>query len=248
MTDTTPFALVLDTETTGVDPLEARLVTAYVGVMSHDGTILIGQEFLANPGVEIPEAAAAVHGITTEHARANGRQPSAVLSELTAILFSTRNLPIVAYNAAYDMTLLLREGHRHLPADDAGAFEELLRERPVIDPFIIDKEMDKWRKGSRKLIDTARHYGVELSEEEAHGAAADAIAGGRVALALLRKYDNIAPPRINWQTLHNAQIDWKAAQAESFQTWLRSKAPADRRDPNATISAEWPIQSIQEAA
>lgn len=238
MTDTTPFALVLDTETTGVDPLEARLVTAYVGVMSQDGTILIGQEFLADPGVEIPEAAAAVHGITTEYVREHGRHPGAVLGDLGGILASTRHLPIVAYNASYDLTLLLQEAKRHLPDEGGRFFEQLLRERSVIDPLVLDRRLDKYRRGSRKLIDTARHYGVELSEEEAHGAAADAIAGGRVALAVLREFPQIAPPRFSFQELHHSQIEWKREQAASLQAYFRTTGGK----PDAVVSGDWPIQ------
>jgi DNA polymerase-3 subunit epsilon len=242
--DTTPFALVLDTETTGANPLEARLVTVYAGVMSQDGTILIGQEMLADPGVEIPEGAAAVHGITTEYAREHGRHPGAVLGDLGAILASTRNLPVVAYNAAYDMTLLLQESKRHLPAEGAAAFEELLRERSVVDPLVLDKQLDKYRKGSRKLIDSAAHYGVQLSEEEAHGAAADAIAGGRVALAILRKFPQIAPPRFSIKELHYSQIEWKREQAASLQDYFRTKGGK----PDAIVAGDWPIQTAREAA
>jgi DNA polymerase-3 subunit epsilon len=242
--DTTPFALVLDTETTGANPLEARLVTAYVGVMSQDGTILIGQEMLANPGVEIPEGAAAVHGISTEYAREHGREPGAVLGELGAILMDTRGLPIVAYNASYDLTLLLQEAERHLSAEGATVFEDLLRERMVIDPLVIDKAMDKYRKGSRKLIDTAAHYGVELSEEEAHGAAADAIAGGRVALAILAKFKQISPPRFSFRELHHSQITWKAEQAKSLQDYFRGKGGK----PDAVVNPTWPIYTEELAA
>ncbi len=69
--------LGFDTETTGVDPSGDRLVTAALvwraepqadGVRPQSVTT-----WLADPGVEIPEAAAAVHGVTTERARAEGR-------------------------------------------------------------------------------------------------------------------------------------------------------------------------------
>ena len=68
--------LGFDTKTTGVDPLKDHLVTAAVvsrGSLGADGAR--GQDvrtWLADPGVEIPEAAAAVHGITTERARTEG--------------------------------------------------------------------------------------------------------------------------------------------------------------------------------
>lgn len=232
----TPFALTFDTETTGVDPLEARLVTAYFAVVDEQGDPLIEQGFLVNPGIEIPDAASAVHGVTTSQATEHGRAPRDVLADIYAILADTTPLPLLAYNAAYDCTLLLEEARRHASAEAAKAFEEALRARPVIDPHVIDKAVDKYRKGSRKLIDTAAHYGVTLSEEDAHGASADALAAAKVAIAMFRKFPKYAPPHLSWTLLHDIQADWKQEQSASLQAYFR------RTDPAATVSGQWPIQ------
>ena len=89
--------LGFDTETTGVDPLGDRLVTAAVvscGPLGADGAR--GRDvrtWLADPGVEIPEAAAAVHGITTERARAEGRPAAQVLEEVAGAPRSSPSTP-----------------------------------------------------------------------------------------------------------------------------------------------------------
>ena len=62
---------MFDLETTGVDVTTDRIVTAHVGLLGPDGVALRSQSWLADPGVEIPEGATAVHGITTAHARAH---------------------------------------------------------------------------------------------------------------------------------------------------------------------------------
>ena len=68
-----------DLETTGKDPREARIVTASIVLVDDGGTVVERYEWLADPGMDIPEEAAAIHGITTAHAQANG-QPAAVVA------------------------------------------------------------------------------------------------------------------------------------------------------------------------
>ena len=91
---------VFDLETTGVDVESDRVVTAYVGVLDAAGRQIAARSWLADPGVPIPEGATAVHGITTEHARAEGRPSPEVVAEVTAALRSLleQNVPVVAYN------------------------------------------------------------------------------------------------------------------------------------------------------
>lgn len=239
--DSVPFAVSFDTETTHPDPLVARLVTAYFAVVDENGDPIIEQEFLVNPGVEIPAEAIAVHGVTNERAQQFGASPAAVLGDIYAILIDTASLPLLAYNAAYDLTLLLEEARRHASPEAAKAFEETLRARSVIDPHVIDKAVDKYRKGSRKLIHTAEHYGIALSEEDAHGASADALAAAKVAVAIFRRFPQYAPPKLSWPLLHEWQIDRKAEQAASLQSYFR------RTDPNAVVSGQWPIQEREAA-
>ena len=66
-----------------------------------------------------------------------------------------RGLPIVAYNAAYDLSVLEREAERYglTPLPGPG---------PVIDPLVIDKAVDQYRRGKRTLTAAAAHYGVAL--------------------------------------------------------------------------------------
>jgi DNA polymerase-3 subunit epsilon len=66
---------VFDLETTGLDLQTSRIVTAAVAVLNANGEAVEVHEWLVNPGIEIPEAAANVHGITTEMAQANGVEP-----------------------------------------------------------------------------------------------------------------------------------------------------------------------------
>ncbi len=103
----------LDLETTSADPTEARIVTASVVLAGHH-LGLVKRSWLVDPGVEIPAEATAIHGITTEQARREGRpdrEAVPAIAGLVAELWRT-GIPVVIYNATYDLTVLDRELRR----------------------------------------------------------------------------------------------------------------------------------------
>ena len=219
---------VFDLETTGLDLREARIVTACAVEIDQDGRITgPNQEWLADPGIEIPEAASNVHGVTTEIARANGRAAKEVISELLGTLrgFFSRGLPVVAFNAPYDFTILHYEALRH-------GLEPIQEPMPVIDPMVLDKYVDTYRSGKRTLEVASRIYGVKL--EDAHNATADAVAAGRVAQAIARKYSEKLPDDV--VALHNSQIEWSANQDASYEKFRRGSSP------DFTIQRGWPLK------
>jgi DNA polymerase-3 subunit epsilon len=223
---------VFDLETTGIDVETARIVTAHVGLIDATGASIAHGEWLADPGVEIPEQASAVHGISTERARAEGRPAAEVVAEIVAALRAVfaRGVPLVVYNAPYDLTLLDREARRH-GVEPLGEVGEI---GCVVDPLVIDKAVDRFRKGKRTLEAAASVYGVVL--DDAHDAGADAVAAGRVAQAMARRY----PEQLDVPTtdLHDLQVGWCSTQAASFQEYMR------RKDPTFTTSGEWPHRSL----
>ena len=216
---------VFDLETTGIETETSRIVSAYVGVVDALGAPK-GVSWLADPGVEIPAQASAVHGITTERARAEGRDAAEVVAEIVAVLRAllAQGVPIVIYNAAYDLTLLNRECLRY-------AIEPLDGPLPIIDPLVIDRAMDRYRKGKRTLEAAAEYYGVELMD--AHDAEADAVAAGRVAQAIARKYSDALGADVT--LVHTHQVGWAAESATSFQEYMRRT-----KDPAFVADGAWP--------
>jgi DNA polymerase-3 subunit epsilon len=219
-----------DVETTGRDPLEARIVTASIVLVDGTGRPLEHHEWLVDPGVDIPREASAIHGVTTAQARSQGRDAAEAAAEISSVLggFFAEEIPVMAFNASYDFTVLAAECTRHglLPC----------RPRPVIDPFVLDKQMDRYRRGKRTLTAMSELYGVRL--EAAHTSAADALATIGVADALARKYPQLA---IDPLDLHDAQITWCERQAANFQEWLR------RTNPDALVDGLWPLREAREA-
>ncbi|HEY9498009.1 MAG TPA: exonuclease domain-containing protein [Terrimesophilobacter sp.] len=217
---------VFDLETTGIDVETSRIVSANVSVIGPDGVSLERQDWLADPGIEIPPQASAVHGITTERARADGRPALEVIAEILAALRSIfdRGLALTVYNAPYDLTLLNREAVRY-------GLAPLLDPAPVIDPLVIDKAVDRYRKGKRTLEAAAIVYGVELTD--AHDAGADAIAAGRVAQAMAARHP--VELGIGALELHRRQVGWSAEQSANFAAYMRRTHNPDFRE-----NAGWP--------
>lgn len=222
---------VFDTETTGLDLRESRIVTACLVELDADGQVVSDRpEWLTDPGIEIPESAAAVHGVTTEHARAHGRPSAEVIEELLQAIRGCfeRNIPVVAYNAPYDFTILHFEALRH-------GLEPLNDPWPVLDPLIIDKGLDTYRRGKRRLEAVAEHYGVALSD--AHNATADAIAAGRVMQAIAKRFASKLPADL--EEMKALQTTWAKSQAESFARYLRENGK-----PEAIADLGWPVREV----
>ncbi|WP_353067242.1 exonuclease domain-containing protein [Arcanobacterium hippocoleae] len=225
-----------DTETTGINPLTDRLVTASVIVVDEQGTHK--HYWLADPGIEIPERAVQVHGISTQKAQTEGRPVAEVLEEVASLLSMhlRENHPIVAFNAGYDLTLLENELRRHdLPTLAARIGQEIA---PVLDPFLLDKYLDKWRKGKRKLENVAMHYQV-WADDAFHNAEADVLATLRVLGAMIEKYSgNTEGKDIAAMDLADLMRIQGEVHAES-EAYFRNLAIKNGRAP-ANISG-WPI-------
>jgi DNA polymerase-3 subunit epsilon len=219
---------VFDLETTGLDLQTSRIVTAAVAVLDANGEPIEIHEWLVNPGIEIPEAAANVHGITTEMAKANGVEPAPAIAEIIAVLAKLeKDMPLVAFNAPYDFSILKSEAERY------GI--EPLEPKAVIDPLVLDRQMVKFRsgKGSRNLVALCRDYQVELLD--AHNSTADAIAAGRLAQRQASKFPQL---NVEISALHASQAIWSDEQSLDFEKWFKQQ---DRPDYRAVLG--WPIKN-----
>ena len=208
-----------DTETTGIDVWNDRIVTATIARI--DGPNVETLTWLINPGIDIPQAATDVHGITTQHAQENGQNPAEAIREITAVISDAH--PVVAFNASYDFTILTAEAERHGTRVDVPA---------VIDPHVIDKHVDPRRRGKRTLTATCEHYGVK--QTDAHDATGDALAAARLAWTLTERHPDLL--QVDPTELHQAQIGWRRDQAESLARYfVRQGRPDD-------VARDWPIQ------
>ncbi|MFB9348817.1 3'-5' exonuclease [Streptomyces heliomycini] len=232
MTWTTGPLAAFDLETTGTDIETDRIVTAAVVRLEPDGGVSTERTWLLDPGVAIPEEAAAIHGISTAQARAQGAPAPRAVEEVTQTVAEVlrAGTPLVVMNARYDLSLLDRECRRY------GL--ESLSERlgslpsPVIDPLVIDKHIDKYRKGKRALHALCAHYGVSL--DDAHDARADAVAAARVVRRLGEKHRPVGT--MSLADLHDLQVRAAAEQSASLQAYLRRTT-----NPAAVVERAWPV-------
>ncbi len=222
-----------DTETTGVDVDRDRIVTAALvhrpGRSAPDHV----RSWLVDPGMPIPAAATAVHGIDTATAHVHGRRAVEAVEEIARAVVEVfrRGEPVVAYNAAYDLTLLDMELRRHrLP----GLAERLGSPLgPVLDPLVLDRAVDPYRPGKRRLGDLCAHYGITTGA--LHSADADVAATLDVLAAVVRGHPELAA--LDLVEMHALQVGAHRRWAESFNAWRQAKGL-----PGDGAATDWPMR------
>lgn len=219
-----------DIESTGIDVENDRIVTATL--VRINGRQTETRSWLIAPGIPIPAGASAVHGITDEMA-SKGVDPTIGCAEILAELDEcwTGGRPVIIYNASYDLTLLDRELRRHCSVSLDGIIGT------VIDPFVIWKELDRYRKGPRTL--TAACEAFNVKQEGAHTAEGDALAAARVAYIQAQVYsDHLS----RLEDLNALQTTWRRSWAVDFEKHLTKQGKPEHVDPH------WPIRPYQEAS
>jgi DNA polymerase-3 subunit epsilon len=151
--------VVLDTETTGLDPRQGHRIVeiACVELVHHVPT---GRSFhrYVDPGRDIPEDARAVHGLDAEFLA--GQSPfAAIVDELLAFIGSDR---LVIHNAEFDLAFVNAEFAR------LG--------RPPLGVAYVDTLALARRRfpGAPASLDAlCRRFAIDLSNREKHGAEID---------------------------------------------------------------------------
>lgn len=217
-----------DLETTGVDPETARIVTASV-VIIRPGENPEVQEWVADPGVEIPEEAAKIHGITTERARMIGLPARDVVGFVADSIDQHwgHTTPLIVYNASYDVTVLDREVRRHYGHGWYGP------KLSIVDPLVLDRALDRYRKGKRTLTAVSAHYGVPISDEDAHGSTADALCAARVAWKIGKRFPSETSDLVKLQEFQRRNHE---AWAVHLGEYLRKQGKPD------DVGRDWPYR------
>jgi DNA polymerase-3 subunit epsilon len=153
--------IVLDTETTGLDPLRGdRLVE--IGCVEMFNRMPTGQIFHRhiNPEREMPAEAFAVHGLSTEFLRAKPLFAEVVDDFLEFIA----DAPLVIHNASFDVSFINAELDR-------------IKRPPIARERLVDTLLLARRKHpgvSNRLDDLCSRYAIDNSRRTKHGALLDA--------------------------------------------------------------------------
>jgi DNA polymerase-3 subunit epsilon len=164
--------IVLDTETTGLDPLRGdRLVE--IGCIELLNSIPSGQTFhrYLNPQRDIPAEAFAVHGLSAEFL-ADKPFFADIVDDLIAFLGDD---PLVIHNAAFDTAFLNAE------LDRCGK-AAIARER-LVDTLMLARR--KFVGVRNSLDDLCGRFGIDTSKRVKHGALLDAELLAEVYLELI---------------------------------------------------------------
>ena len=228
--------LCFDLETTGVDRFnDVPVSLALLGVRG--GVVVERIVSLVNPGRPIPLGAIAVHGITTERARRDGMALHTAVELIAATLVdaSRRGVPVVGVKLDYDLTMV--DGLCR--AIDGRGLSERGWTGPVLDALVLDRHLDRYRKGRRTLVDLCVHYGVAIGS--AHSADCDAEAAGAVLLSMATRYAELADASLH--ELHLGQAGYHRAWVASYERWrlTRGLGPLDPTE------ADWPLARLPSA-
>jgi len=164
--------IVLDTETTGLDPLRGdRLVE--IGCIELLNSIPSGQTFhrYLNPQRDIPAEAFAVHGLSAEFL-ADKPFFADIVDDLLAFL---ADAPLVIHNASFDVAFLNAE------LDRCGK-AAIARDR-LVDTLMLARR--KFVGVRNSLDDLCARFGIDNSKRTKHGALLDAELLAEVYLELI---------------------------------------------------------------
>ncbi|HEY7665676.1 MAG TPA: DNA polymerase III subunit epsilon [Xanthobacteraceae bacterium] len=153
--------IVLDTETTGLDPFQGhRLVE--IGCVELVNRIPSGQHFHAylNPERDVPPEAVEVHGLSADFLK-----DKPLFNEIVDELFGfIGNAPIVAHNALFDLGFLNAELER--------VGRTLIARERLVDTLLLARR--KHPAGPNRLDDLCLRYNIDNSRRTKHGALLDA--------------------------------------------------------------------------
>ena len=164
--------IVLDTETTGFDPLSGHRVVE-IGCIELFNHLATGKEFHAylNPERDMPSEAEAVHGLSITFL-ADKPLFQAVADDMLTFI---GDAPIIAHNVGFDMNFinaeLTRVGKRPLPTNRA------------IDTVTLARR--KFPGAQASLDALCRRFQIDTSARDKHGALLDAKLLAQVYLELV---------------------------------------------------------------
>jgi len=228
-------------------------------------------EWVINPGIAQEPGAIKVHGLTDDYLAEHGQPAAEGVQQIAAAVSKVvqDGIPLVGHNlGSFDLNLLDFECRRH----GLGALTDLCGQPvgPVIDTLVLDRHCAPFRKkvsetqGPYQMRTTAEVYGLGWDEQQAHGATYDAMKSAQAAWkmgaiaampaaerpawvrALVSQYgpyEHFDDLRVDVDELHRRQVRWAAADARSYQAWLRNPAKAgEKYDATAVIDGSWPLR------
>lgn len=188
--------IVLDTETTGLSPLEGHRIVEIgaIELINHVPSTRTFHVYL-NPERDMPKEAEAVHGITAEFLKGKPLFKDVVADFLEFL----QDAPLVIHNASFDMAFINHELER--------AGRAILDMARVTDTLQLARQ--KHPTAPNSLDALCKRYGIDLSRRSKHGALLDSellaevylelIGGRQTALGLTQQQRPSASMETTWK-------------------------------------------------
>jgi len=175
--------IVLDTETTGLEPKDGHRVIE-IGCVELVSRRLTGNDkrWYINPDREVDPGAVDVHGITNDFLADKPR----IAEVIDEFLDYVRGAELVIHNAPFDVGFLNHELAHHLKRE-----ERIATLCTVLDTLMMARKMHPGQRASLDAL--CKRYEIDNSQREYHGALLDAqilaevylaMTGGQTALSL----------------------------------------------------------------
>lgn len=191
--------IILDTETTGLDPSDGHRIIE-IGAVEMKNKVLTGAKFhfYINPERNVPQEAYRIHGISTEFLK---DRPlfAAIANDFLQFIEGSS---LVIHNAAFDMKFLNHE----LSRIGMASIDHLT----IIDTLTMARRMFPGQKANLDAL--CRRYKVDNSLRGYHGALKDArllaevyieLCGGRQSSFAMTSNNNSQSSKIQAQTQNN---------------------------------------------
>jgi DNA polymerase-3 subunit epsilon len=180
--------VILDTETTGIDPKQGHRIIE-IGCVEMIGRKLTKRHFhvYINPDREVEEEAFRVHGISNEYLADKPR-----VHEVAKEFFEfIKGAELIIHNAPFDIGFMDHEFAR------VGGYPKTAEVCGVFDSLVYARKKHPGQKNNLNIL--CRRYGIDNSHRELHGALLDAeiladvyllMTGGQTSLGLANNSDS----------------------------------------------------------
>lgn len=223
--------VVLDTETTGLEPSEGHNIIE-IGCVEMVNRRLTGRTYhqYIKPDREVEAEAISVHGITNEYLA--DKPKFAEVSD--AFIEFIRGADLVIHNAAFDVGFIDKEFERN------GYKERISDLCTVTDSLLLARKKHPGQKNNLDAL--CRRYGIDNSHRELHGALLDSeiladvylmLTGGQTSMLLAHEGDESGDGQVggirrlegdHWELSVIAASDEELQAHEAFLKLLDKKS------------------------
>jgi len=179
--------VVIDTETTGLNPKRGDRMVEIGAIVIEDNEIQMDQTFhrFIDPQRDIPPEVVNIHGIDAHKLATESALPFAKIGQefLEFIADST----LLFHNAPFDLGFIKNE------LADAGL--PSIDDMPIIDSLVMARK--RFPKQANNLDALCDRFSIDRSHRQLHGALLDATLTAQVFLKLINKETITEPSRVH---------------------------------------------------